>query len=113
MVYWFALLATIFLFPVVAEAQAQTGTAFPPLLIPLEPPENLPPSGTEGGYLFNLRPVGADFGRTLANYGVYLQAKDLSEVFSNVSGGDKRGTLFEGYTAFGFDLDLNRIAGVR
>ena len=105
--------AATILCPLLAEAQDLSGTNYPSLVIPLEPTENLPASGTDGGYLFNLRPVGADFGRTLANYGIYLQAKDLSEVFSNVSGGDKRGTLFEGYTAFGFDLDLNRIAGVR
>jgi porin len=101
------------LFPLLAGAQDQSGTNFPPLLIPLEPPETFPPSGTQGGYLFNLRPVGADFGRTLANYGIYFQARDLSEVLNNVSGGVKRGTSFEGYTAFGFDLDMNRIAGIR
>jgi porin len=109
----FLIFAVTILCPLLAEAQNPSGTNYPSLLIPIEPPENLPPSGTEGGYLFNLRPLGADFGRTLANYGVYLQAKDLSEVFSNVSGGDKRGTPFEGYTAFGFDLDLDRIAGIR
>ena len=100
------------LFPLLSEAQDQSGPNFPPLLIPLEPPETLPASGTEGGYLFNLRPVGADFGRTLANYGIYLQARDLSEILSNVSGGVKRGTFFEGYTALGFDLDMNRIARI-
>src|SRR5258706_359186 len=31
--------AMMILFPAVAEAQVQTGTTFPPLLIPLEPPE--------------------------------------------------------------------------
>src|SRR6202035_773199 len=55
--YWFVLFATIILFQAIAEAQAQTGTIYPSLLIPLEPPETLPPSGTQGGYLFNLRPL--------------------------------------------------------
>jgi porin len=108
----FVIFVVLLLFPLLAEAQDHSGTNFPPLLIPIEPPQSLPASGTEGGYFFNLRPVGADFGRTLANYGIYLQARDLSEVLSNVSGGVKRGTSFEGYTAFGFDLDMNRIAGI-
>jgi porin len=112
MVYWFAVFATIILFPAVAEAQVQTGPTFPPLLIPLEPLEALPDSGTQGGYLFNLRPFGADFGRSLADHGIYITGKNLSEGLSNVSGGLKRGTFFEGYTALGFDLDMERIAGI-
>ena len=112
MVFRFAIFAALILFPLLAEAQEQPETRLPSLLIPIEPPENLPASGTEGGYLFNLRPVGADFGRTLANYGIYLQGKELAETLSNVSGGIKRGTSFEGYTAFGVDLDLNRIVGI-
>jgi hypothetical protein len=71
MIYWFVLFATIILFPAIAEAQVQTGTTLPPLLIPLEPPETFPPSGTQGGYLFNLRPLGSDFGQTLADHGIY------------------------------------------
>jgi carbohydrate-selective porin OprB len=106
------------LLPAAAEAQAQPQTQspfappYPSLLIPIEPPQYLPESGTPGGYLFNLRPVGADFGRTLANYGVYIQGKELAEILRNVSGGIKQGTSFEGYTAFGVDLDMNRIAGI-
>jgi porin len=93
------------LFPVLAEAQdqtqAQAGTTYPPLLIPLEPPEALPASGTQGGYFFNLRPLGADFGRALADHGIYLVARDLSEGLSNVSGGRKQGGSFEGYITGG------------
>src|ERR1700742_4432647 len=111
MVYWFVLLATIILCPAVAEAQAQTGSTLPPLLIPLEPPEVLPPSGTQGGYLFDLRPLGADFGRSLADHGIYIVGKNLSEGLVNVSGGLNRGAFYEGYTALGFDLDMERIAG--
>jgi porin len=104
--------ATMILLPVVAEAQVQADTTAPTLLIPLEPPENLPASGTEGGYLFNLRPLGADFGRALADEGIYLVSKDLSEGLANVSGGRKQGASFEGYTTLGFDLDMDRIAGI-
>ncbi|MDB5404405.1 MAG: hypothetical protein JWQ55_6423, partial [Rhodopila sp.] len=104
--------AMVILFPVLAEAQVQTGTTVPSLLIPLEPPEALPPSGTQGGYLFNLRPLGVDFGRALADDGIYLVARDLSEVLGNVSGGRKQGGSFEGYITLGFDLDMERIAGI-
>jgi hypothetical protein len=112
LIYRRVMFAMVILFPVLAEAQFQTGATSPSLLIPLEPPVALPPSGTQGGYLFNLRPLGADFGRTLADHGVYLVARDLSEVLSNVSGGRKQGGSFEGYTAFGFDLAMERIAGI-
>jgi porin len=112
MLYWFVLFATIILFPVIAIAQVQTETTFPSLLIPLEPQEALPESGTEGGYLFNLRPLNADFGRTLADHGIYIIARNLSEEIANVSGGVKRGASFEGTTFLGFDLDMNRIAGL-
>src|SRR3984885_15948575 len=102
MVYWFALFATLIMFPAVAQtqnqAQAQTGTTFPPLLIPLEPPEALPPSGTEGSYLFNLRPLGAEFGQNLADHGIYLVARDLSDEIATVSGGVKQGLSFQGFT---------------
>jgi carbohydrate-selective porin OprB len=112
LLYSFIALATMILFPAVAEAQVQPGTTAPRLLIPLEPPEALPASGTEGGYFFNLRPLGADFGRALANYGIYLVARDLSEELANVSGGLTRGASFEGFTELGFDLDMARIAGI-
>jgi carbohydrate-selective porin OprB len=100
------------LLPAVAEAQVQTGPPFPPLLIPLEPLESLPASSTEGGYFFNLRPLGADFGRSLADHGIYLQARNLTEGLLNTTGGVTQGTSFEAYTALGFDLDMNRIAGI-
>ena len=109
--YWLVLVATIILFPAVAEAQAQTGTTYPSLLIPLEPPETFPPSGTQGGYLFNLRPLGADFGQTLADHGVYIVAKNLSDEIATVSGGAKQGLSYQGVTELGFDLDMERIAG--
>jgi hypothetical protein len=94
--------------PLLAVAQDQSATNFRPLRIPLEPPESLPPSGTEGGHLFNLRPLGADFERTLANYGIHLQARDLSEVLSDVGGGVNRSAFFGVYTAAGIDSDMHR-----
>jgi porin len=109
-IYRAVLCATIILLPVLAEAQ--TVRPFPPLLIPLEPPEALPASGTQGGYFFNLRPLGADFGRTLADHGIYLIARNLTEGIVNASGGVKQGTSFEAYSAVGFDLDMDRVAGI-
>jgi hypothetical protein len=109
---WFVVVAAIILFPAVTEAQAQTGTTYPSLLIPLEPPETFPPSGTQGGYLFNLRPLGADFGQTLADHGIYIIARNLSDEIATVSGGVKRGLSFQGFTQLGFDLDMERIAGI-
>jgi porin len=111
-VYPLVMFAIVILFPVLAEAQVQTGTSAPSLLIPIEPTEALPPSGTQGGYLFNLRPLGADLGRALADDGFYLVARNLSEGLGNVSGGRKQGGSFEGYTALGFDLDIERVAGI-
>ncbi len=112
MIYWFFLFATMILFPVIAEAQDQTGTTFPPLLIPLEPPEALPASGTQGGYFFNLRPLGADFGQALADHGIYIVARNLSDDIATVSGGVKQGLSFQGFTELGFNLDMERIAGI-
>ena len=112
MVYRFVLLAMMILLPATAEAQVQTGGNFPSLLIPIEPPEALPASGTEGGFLFNLRPLGAHFGQTLADHGVYLVGRNLAEEISNVSGGVKQGSSFEGYSSLGFDLDMDHLAGI-
>jgi porin len=112
MLYWLVLFATILLVPVAAAAQSAPATTYPSLLIPLEPPENLPPSGTEGGYLFNLRPLGADFGQNLADHGVYIIARNLSDEIATVGGGLKQGLSFQGYTTFGLDFDMQRIAGI-
>lgn len=115
MVYRSILFATLILLPAVAHAQGESaaGTAAPSLLIPLEPPEALPDSGTDGGFLFNLRPLGADPGRVLADHGIYITARNLSEELGNVSGGQKQGASFEGVTTLGVDLDMARIAGLK
>ena len=105
--------AALVLAPALAIAQAQPSQTWPSLLIPIEPPDQLPDSGTQGGYLFNLRPLGADLGRGLADDGVYLVGRGLYEGLGNVSGGVERGAFAEGFTAFGVDLDLDRIAGVK
>lgn len=83
-----------------------------PLAIPLEPSDPLPASGTPDGYFFNLRPYGAPTGAALADHGIYLVARDLSEEMGAIDGGIKRGGFFEGYSSVGADLDLHRIAGI-
>ena len=60
----------------------------------------------------NLRRVGADAGRGLADHGIHLVARDLSEEMGEVDGGIERGGFFEGTTAAGADFDLERIAGI-
>jgi carbohydrate-selective porin OprB len=109
----FLVMAALILSPALAVAQAQPNQTQPSLLIPIEPPDQLPDSGTQGGYLFNLRPLGADLGRKLADDGVYLVGRGLYEGLGSVSGGVKRGVFAEGFTAFGADLDLDRIAGIK
>ncbi len=64
------------------------------------------------GYFFNLQPIGRPLGEELANHGVYITGRTINEGFSDVSGGLKRGTLYEGFTLLGVDLDMNRIAGI-
>ena len=112
--YAIILLVTLIAFPLlaVAQPQPQSGTTYPPLLIPLEPAENLPASGTEGGFFFNLRPLGADFGGKLADDGIYIVGKNLTQGLVNMSGGVKQGGSYEQTTFLGFDLDMNRIAGI-
>jgi porin len=106
-------IAVMILTPGLATAQVEPPATLPSLLIPLEPTEALPPSGTQGGYLFNLRPLGVDLGRKLADDGVYLIGRGLYEGLGNVSGGLQRGASFEGLTSFGVDLDMDRIAGIK
>lgn len=64
-------------------------------------------------YLFDLRPLGKPLGRSLASQGIYVTGRSIDEGFGNVSGGLKRGGLFEGFTSLGVDLDMNRIAGIQ
>ena len=95
-----------------AHAQTQTGTTDSPLNLPTSPVAPLPASGTAGGYFFNLRPLGADLGRTLANNGIYIVGRDLSEEVGAVGGGITRGAFFEGYTSLGVDLDMDRLLSI-
>lgn len=98
--------------PAAAQSQTTSGTSAQSLLIPIEPPPSPIPPGTSGGYMVNLQSLGAGFGRTLADQGVYLVGKELAEPLGNVSGGIKRGGSYEGFTNVGLDLDMHRIVGV-
>ncbi|WP_210252994.1 carbohydrate porin [Beijerinckia sp. L45] len=110
-----ALMATATLTNTSAFAQQRTdvGTTASPLTQSPTPALPLPNAGTGQGYFFNLRPVGEKIGKSLADYGIYVTGRTFNEEFSNVSGGLKRGSLYEGFTTLGFDLDMNRIAGIQ
>ncbi len=56
--------------------------------IPVKAPAS---SDATDGYFFNLQPLGAEAGKTLANYGIYINGRTLNTVQSNVSGGLKSG----------------------
>ncbi len=47
----------------------------------------------------------------LVERGVHLQAGYLGELFSNLSGGRRRGTVFEGLAEGAAELDLERLSG--
>lgn len=48
----------------------------------------------------------------LVERGVHLQAGYIGELFSNLSGGRRRGTVFEGLAEGALELDLERLSGV-
>ena len=98
--------------PAIAQDQTTSGTSASSLLIPIEPPPSPILPGTSGGYMVNLKPLGAGFGRALADRGIYLVGKELAEPLGNVSGGIARGGSYEGFANIGVDLDMKRIAGV-
>jgi porin len=52
-----------------------------------------------------------DLGRALADKGIYLTGRTLQQGMDLTSGGLRRGALYEGFNLFGFDLDMNKIAG--
>jgi porin len=65
------------------------------------------------GWLFDLSGVGKEVGAdTLADDGIYFNGRYLGQALDSVAGGRKQGTFYEGYTSFGVDLDMNRIAGI-
>lgn len=95
------------------QAADDKGTSASPLIVAPPAANPLPDQGGQDqGYLFNLRPYGAELGQLLADKGIYLTGHTFNEGFSDVSGGIKRGSLYEGYTSFGVDLDMNKIAGI-
>lgn len=107
------MVSLLFLAAEVQAQQSSKGTSDSPLVQPTQAALPLPNAGASQGYLFNLRPFGEDIGKSLAARGIYLTGRTIDEGFGNVSGGLKRGGLYEGYTSFGVDLDMNTIAGIK
>ena len=65
------------------------------------------------GWLFDLSGVGKDIGATtLADDGIDFTGRYLGQVLNSVAGGRKQGTFYEGFTSFGADFDMNKIAGI-
>ncbi len=78
------------------------------------PPASSEPPPTQQPYWVDLRTKGAaDFGRMLANQGIYLTGFEDAE-FNNVpAGGIKQGSFFTNWGVLGVNLDMNRILGVQ
>ncbi len=104
-VIWRALLAIPLLWAAGGVKAADLPSIKSPDITPAQPV--VPP-----GYLFNLQPWGADLGRTLQNYGVYVTGRTINEGFDNISGGIKQGPLYEGYTSLGLDFDTHKLLGL-
>jgi porin len=81
--------------------------------IPGSGPTKAPAQPATDGYFFNRQPMGAEIGKTLADYGIYINGRTFNNVVSNVSGGLKTGSFYEGFTVLGVDFDLQRIAGIQ
>lgn len=95
-----------------ALAASDIGTAASPLSQPPASPA-LPDSGVPEGYFFNLRPYGKPVGDWLADHGIYLTGRTLQQGIGLTSGGNRTGTIYEGFNLFGIDLDMNKIAGIQ
>jgi carbohydrate-selective porin OprB len=94
--------------------QSDIGTSASPLSIPpVLPATPYPDSGVPEGYFFNLRPYGKPVGDYLADKGIYLTGRTLQQGIGLTSGGNRTGTIFEGFNLFGVDLDMGKIAGIK
>jgi porin len=74
---------------------------------PIEPVQAMPEEATEPkllGDLGGLRPP-------LDQYGILLDLSYIGETFGVVSGGVKRGAIYEGQAAIGVGVDLEKLAG--
>jgi porin len=79
-----------------------------------EPPPTLPPEET--GDLLSRTNLLGDFGglrSAIAPYGFNLGIVENSEVLSNVTGGEKRGVIYEGVTDLNLGFDLRPYFGWR
>jgi hypothetical protein len=79
---------TVSMLAIAAASQANAAD----LGIPVKAPAA---SDAADGYFFNLQPLGAEAGKALANYGIYINGRTLNTVQSNVSGGLKSGSFYE------------------
>ncbi len=89
-----------------ADLSANKDDAGPPVAAGPQQPTPQP-------YFIDLRtkPV-ADFGRTLASYGIYLTGFEDAEYNNVPAGGIMHGSFFTNWGVLGVNLDMNRILGV-
>lgn len=69
--------------------------------------------GESPNYLFDLRSVGADFGKTLASYGVYLHAVTQQSDLSVLSGGHDKRSQYLSVSYFGLSVDTEKAFGLQ
>jgi hypothetical protein len=80
---------------------------------PVNPtPPRTPPSGIPQGDFFTLGKPLAPLGDALANVGVYFKGVFANTLYSNVSGGVQQGTIGYNDAFYGFDVDLQKLAGL-
>ncbi len=103
-------------FSIGAQAQSNSndvGIGASPLLQPAHPAEPYPAPGVVSqGYFFNLRGLGTDLGKTLADYGIYLNGRTINEGIGNIAGGNQKGVFYQGFVVVGVDFDLSKIANI-
>ncbi len=80
---------------------------------PVNPtPPPIAPSGIPQGDFFTLGKPLAPLGDALANVGIYFKGFFASTLYYNVSGGVQQGTIGYNDAFYGFDVDLQKMAGL-
>lgn len=69
-------------------------------------------AGESTGYLFNFTGLGAKFGRSMADRGLYFHGDTQNDAVSVLAGGAKGGSNYVGLGYWGFDLDTKKAFGL-
>jgi porin len=98
----------------VAQSAGQgqpTGYNITPNFVTTNGPTARPTQPIRPGYLFDLRNVGADFGKRLADDGLYLRMTLFQADDNVVGGGARQSSNYLSVAFFGFDLDAQKLLG--